>query len=94
MEIARGEEWPQIVSIIVESPFVKVPVINLGERQLGRLYTSNIVTVDGSLDSLKLALEKIDSADFKSQLQKVENPYGDGESSKRIVSKLRENLYA
>jgi len=79
---------------IFESPFVKVPVINLGERQLGRLYTSNIVTVDGSLDSLKLALEKIDSADFKSQLQKVENPYGDGESSKRIVSKLRENLYA
>ena len=79
---------------IFESPFVKVPVINLGERQLGRLYTSNIVTVDGTLDSLKLALEKISSNDFRFQLQKVENPYGDGESSKRIVSKLRENLYA
>lgn len=79
---------------IFESPFVKLPVVNIGNRQLGRMYTKNILLSDGSADSLKKCTGKALSGDFRLSLENLENPYGDGHASERIVSKIKEILYA
>lgn len=78
---------------IFESPIVGVPCINLGERQKGRLYTSNILTIDGTYEAILSAFGIINTEKFKSKLMMIDNPYGDGHSSERIVSILKEKLY-
>lgn len=79
---------------IFESPFVKLPVINIGNRQLGRRYTKNILLSNGSTSSLKECVKKVLADKFKASLEDLENPYGDGHASERIVSKIKEILYA
>lgn len=78
---------------IFESPFVKLPVVNIGNRQLGRLYTKNIVNSDGSIENLVKSLGIINSEDFKSNIKDLKNPYGDGNASKKIVDILKRILY-
>ncbi len=74
---------------IFESPVVGVPVINMGERQKGRLLTTNIISTDGSYAQIKKASEEIlerNTLEYKT----VDNPYGDGCASKRIVEILKQ----
>lgn len=77
---------------IYESPYVKVPCINLGERQKGRYYTSNIITIDGTLLSIRRAFKKIHSEQFRQELEDVRNPYGDGHASEKIVEHIKKIL--
>ena len=79
---------------IFESPFVGVPCINLGDRQKGRVYTSNILTIEGNYNSMLHAVEYIHTQNFVDGLKHIDNPYGDGHSSERIVEILKDNLYA
>lgn len=78
---------------IFESPFVGVPCINIGERQKGRFYTSNIITIDGTYTAMLSALEDMRTDSYKDGLRHINNPYGDGHSSERIVRILKEKLY-
>ena len=71
---------------ILESPSFKVPCINLGFRQHGRVQANNVINVKKIAGfNLKKALEKLDSKKFIKNLQKVINPYGSGNSSKKIL---------
>lgn len=79
---------------IFESPFVGVPCINLGDRQKGRIYSSNIQTIDGNYDAMKTAVGYLGSKRFLEGLKHIDNPYGDGHSSERIVEILKRELYA
>lgn len=78
---------------IFESPVVPVPCITLGERQKGRLYTPNILQVKGDYISILAAYQTTLRPHFKESLTNIQNPYGDGHSSERIVSILKEKLY-
>lgn len=77
---------------IFESPFVGVPCINLGERQKGRVYSANILTIEGSYSAMQNALKIIHSEKFKNGLKDIDNPYGDGHSSERIIDILKEKI--
>ncbi|MCQ2200479.1 MAG: UDP-N-acetylglucosamine 2-epimerase [Bacteroidales bacterium] len=72
---------------IFESPVVGTPVINIGDRQRGRLLTENIHSASGTYDSILACAEEILDSPFKAHIP-VKNPYGDGRSSERIVSIL------
>lgn len=78
---------------IFESPFVGVPCINLGDRQKGRVYSSNILTIEGTYSAMVSALKILQTDGFKEGLKHIYNPYGDGHSSERIVDILKEKLY-
>lgn len=78
---------------IFESPFVGVPCINLGDRQKGRVYSSNIQTIAGTYEAMKAAVDYLDTVQFLEGLKHIENPYGDGHSSERIVEILKRELY-
>lgn len=71
---------------ILEAPYYKIPVINIGNRQKGRLNAGNVEFVkyqeEQIVDALKKACFNID---YKRQIQKLKNPYGDEISSKKFV---------
>ena len=75
---------------IIESPSFKIPTINIGRRQKNRLKAKNVIDIEKySEKKLMTAIKKINSNDFKKKIHKIENPYGDGYSSKKILEILR-----
>ena len=77
---------------IYESPYVGVPCINIGERQKGRFYSSNILTIEGNLVAIQQAYDTIHSEEFKQRLERNRYLYGDGHSSERIVERIKKML--
>jgi UDP-hydrolysing UDP-N-acetyl-D-glucosamine 2-epimerase len=69
---------------LYEVPSMKVPTVNIGDRQKGRLRASSVI--DCSSDKQEI-LNAIHSA-LKLDCSSVENPYGDGRSGSRIVNIL------
>jgi len=74
---------------IMEAPFLKLPAINVGNRQKGRLCGDNMIfTVhkrEHIADSIKTAC--FDER-FRAAVRAGKSPYGDGRSSDRIVKIL------
>lgn len=74
---------------ILEAPSFKIPVINLGRRQYGRLRAKNIIDVPKiSKKNIMKAIKNLNSINFKDKLKRCSNPYGDGNSSKKIINFL------
>lgn len=78
---------------IYESGYCKLPTINVGHRQDGRMMTDNIISVDAINESLDEALTKIRTTEFEEKLKSMNNPYGDGTSSIKIVKLIKQFLY-
>lgn len=77
---------------ILESPFLKIPVVNIGNRQKGRLNAGNVIFVKHKKDEIKKAIIKsIFNKKYKQKIKSIKNPYGNGTSSKKIV-KILEKL--
>jgi GDP/UDP-N,N'-diacetylbacillosamine 2-epimerase (hydrolysing) len=74
---------------LIEAPSYKIGTINIGDRQRGRIMAKSVINCDPSIDGIQSALNKLYSPVFQKQLQKLENPYGNGGSSKKIVKIIR-----
>lgn len=76
---------------IIESPSFRVPVVNIGNRQKGRLRSSNIIDVSDNKHEIVRAIRRaLTCNEFKKTLNSIDNIYGDGTTSKRIVQVLKE----
>lgn len=73
---------------ILEAASVGLPVINLGERQRGRMSGRNVIFCDGDRSSLKDALREMQSEAFKAGMATLTNPYGDGHSAAKAARLL------
>ena len=74
---------------ILESPTFKTPCINIGYRQNGRIRAKNVIDViRPTKNNLVKAFLKINSKQFKRNLTNLKNPYGNGDSSKKIINSL------
>lgn len=75
---------------IWESASFELPVVNVGDRQKGRMRERNVldsVPERGEIeDQLKVAL----GPKFRAGLKGLKNPYGDGNAAKQIVEVLEE----
>ena len=74
---------------IIESPFFRIPTINIGERQKGRYMHESVITSDYSVKSIKTAIKKVYSKQFKYKLKKMHYKFGDGTANKKIVKILK-----
>lgn len=74
---------------ILEAPLLKLPVVNVGNRQKGRLHAENVMFVPHDKSLIKAAVTKacFDSS-YRLALEGCINPYGDGCSSLRIANVL------
>jgi GDP/UDP-N,N'-diacetylbacillosamine 2-epimerase (hydrolysing) len=70
---------------ILEAPCYKLPVVNVGNRQLGRLNAGNVEFVDYDLKNILKAIEKACfNQDYRKMIKEIINPFGDGTSSEKI----------
>jgi len=75
---------------IVETPSFKVPTINIGSRQTGRLRASNVIDVDfDRADIVRSIQRSLSDPAYRDALAACVNPYGDGHTSERTVDILR-----
>jgi UDP-hydrolysing UDP-N-acetyl-D-glucosamine 2-epimerase len=73
---------------LLEAPSVPLAAVNVGVRQRGRTAARNVLFVDADADSIQSGLTLALSEEFQKGLEGLENPYGDGRSSERIVEIL------
>lgn len=75
---------------IIEAASLGVPVVDVGDRQSGRLRPRNVLYADEERGALARALQRALDPEFRRGLRDLANPYGDGRSSGRIVRALVE----
>ena len=74
---------------ILEAPFYKLPVVNIGNRQKGRLNAGNVEFVEYDKDQIKKSIEKaFYNKEYRDSVKNLQNPYGDGYAHKKIVDFL------
>jgi UDP-hydrolysing UDP-N-acetyl-D-glucosamine 2-epimerase len=71
---------------IIEAASFKKPVINIGDRQKGRLRGENVIdcNLNSLQDSIKLGL----SSGFRNKINNINNIYGKGTAADIIIDKL------
>jgi GDP/UDP-N,N'-diacetylbacillosamine 2-epimerase (hydrolysing) len=71
---------------ILEAPMLKLPVVNVGNRQIGRLHAENVQFVSHDQDQIISAIQKaVYDESYISSVNGCSNPYGDGASSHKIA---------
>jgi UDP-N-acetylglucosamine 2-epimerase (non-hydrolysing)/GDP/UDP-N,N'-diacetylbacillosamine 2-epimerase (hydrolysing) len=73
---------------IVESASFEIPVVDIGDRQSGRVRARNVLHVGYDRAEIELAWNKALSTSFRWELRGIMNPYGDGKSVERIIAAL------
>lgn len=78
---------------LLEAPSFGIPTINIGDRQKGRLQASSVMNCKPTkreiLDSMELAI----SGEFLEKARKTKNPYGDGNTSSKIVNVIKKFVF-
>ena len=77
---------------IIEAPFFKIPTINIGDRQKGRIQGKSIINCISDKNSIINAINTALSKEFKEKIKNIENLYGNGDTSLKILNKLKENI--
>ena len=76
---------------IVEVASLGLAAINVGERQRGRLHGDNVIFTDNNKNEIIAAIHKVfDDENFRAIVSKKNNPYGNGNSAKKIIKVLQD----
>lgn len=75
---------------IIEAPSFELPVVNIGDRQQGRIRARNVIEVaECRRAAIARAITTAVSEEFRNALQGLQNPYGTGATSERILAELK-----
>jgi UDP-hydrolysing UDP-N-acetyl-D-glucosamine 2-epimerase len=76
-------------SAVVEAPYLKIPAVDIGNRQKGRLKAENIISCGYDKEEIIKAVNRALSDKFREIAKNTKSLYGDGNTSKEIVDILR-----
>ena len=74
---------------LIEAPSFKVPTINIGDRQRGRIMADTVISCPAEKSKIVNAINKIQTKEFKDKLVVSTNPYGTENVSQKIVNILK-----
>lgn len=74
---------------LIEAPSFKIPTINIGDRQKGRLQASSVINCEANKIEIAHAIDLALSNDMVSRANNTLNPYGDGNTSDKIVEVIK-----
>lgn len=74
---------------IIEAASFRLPVVNVGDRQRGRLAPANVIHCGADADSIAAAWRRALDPAFRAGLAGLVNPYGDGAAVPRILAALK-----
>jgi len=75
---------------IWEAPSFGLPVVNIGDRQQGRIRAGNVLDVPPEKSCIYNAIQEGLRSSFRNSLSNLINPYGDGHAANRIIEILRQ----
>ncbi|MDR0405056.1 MAG: UDP-N-acetylglucosamine 2-epimerase [Oscillospiraceae bacterium] len=73
---------------IYESPSFKIPSINIGDRQKGRVQSEITLNCEPVCDEILKKINKVSGKSFKNKLKNAKNPYQKNNVSKRILETI------
>lgn len=73
---------------IIEAASFKLPVVNIGIRQRGRIHRENVLDCGYEVTEIVEAVTQALDPSFRTGLSAIVNPYGDGHAAERIVERL------
>lgn len=73
---------------LIEVPSFKIPTVNIGDRQKGRLKALSVLDCLPDELSISKAIACAGSEAFRQKCKMVKNPYGDGDTTLRIVDAI------
>lgn len=73
---------------LIEAPSFGIPTINIGERQKGRLRAESVLDCSAEEDAIIEKMKEACEAAKTRKYKNIENPYGDGNTSERIVGEV------
>ena len=74
---------------IIEAASFTLPVVNIGDRQAGRIRGANVIDVPYCADQIAKAIRRAISVAFHDSIAQLRNPYGDGKAVDRIMNYLQ-----
>ena len=77
---------------LIEAPSFGIPTINIGDRQRGRIAGESVINCRPEMEDIDLAIKTALSDRFKDIAGKAENPYGEGDTSEKIIRIVKEFL--
>ena len=75
---------------IVEAPSFKIPTVNIGDRQKGRVQTRSVINCAPTKDAIIQALKQALSPEFRQSIQGIINPYEKEDTARIIKEVIRE----
>jgi GDP/UDP-N,N'-diacetylbacillosamine 2-epimerase (hydrolysing) len=73
---------------LVEAPSFKLPAVNIGNRQKGRLLAKSVISASGDKASILAAFKKGLNPGFRKKLKAMKNPYDKGGAVRNILKAL------
>lgn len=74
---------------LVEVPSFKIPTINIGDRQKGRICADSVINCECNEHDIERSINKALSYEFKEFIKDKNNPHGKGNSSEMIIDVLK-----
>ena len=78
---------------LLEAPTLKVPTINVGNRQKGRLKAKSVINCEPNKKEIFSILTNLLNEKRKNNLKNFKNPYGEGGASQKIADILENTNY-
>jgi GDP/UDP-N,N'-diacetylbacillosamine 2-epimerase (hydrolysing) len=75
---------------LLEVPSFRIPTINVGDRQRGRMKADSVIDCEPTEGAISKVISKAFSTEFQAICKNVINPYGAGGASDMIVRKIEE----
>lgn len=75
---------------VIEAPSFGKPVVDIGDRQAGRVRAESVRHCEPDRDAIAVAIERALTPDERTKAATAHNPYGDGHAAQRIAGVLRD----
>ena len=69
---------------LIEAPSFRIPTVNIGDRQKGRIKADSVIDCEPNAESIISAINKAFDPTFLDSIKNMESPYGRGGASVKI----------
>lgn len=76
-------------SAILETPFYKIPTINIGDRQTGRIRHQSVIDTNYTVHEIDQAISTALSANFRAGLKNMRYKFGKGNAAQKMIDIIK-----
>ena len=78
---------------LLEAPSFKIPTVNIGNRQKGRVRAESVIDCGNEKKNIYEAIQKASGMKKDESFQKISNPYEGEDTTKKIYKYIKKYLY-